>query len=148
MKKDWIATDPTYQIYKAMLARCLYPSQHNYPRYGGRGIKVCDRWRHSFAAFLQDMGERPSPDLTLDRKDSDRDYTPENCRWSTVIQQNRNRRNTPFLECAGQRRSLAEWAERLGMCYHTLYDRLKRGWSIERALTTTLSGETRELPSL
>lgn len=82
----------TYRIWHGMIARCRYPSMQSYPRYGGRGITVCDRWQgeNGFINFLADMGERPG-DLTLDRVDNDGNYTPENCRWATRSEQQRNK---------------------------------------------------------
>jgi hypothetical protein len=83
---------PTYNSWRAMVERCTYPPHPFYADYGGRGIRVCDRWRHSFAVFLADMGARPVGH-TLDRLDVDGDYEPGNCRWSTVKQQRWNRRD-------------------------------------------------------
>jgi hypothetical protein len=83
---------PTYNSWRAMVERCTYPPHPFYADYGGRGIAVCDRWRHSFAVFLADMGARPVGH-TLDRVDVDVDYEPGNCRWSTVKQQRWNRRD-------------------------------------------------------
>lgn len=83
---------PTHNTWHMMIQRCSNPRAIDYPGYGGRGIAVCDRWR-TFAYFLADMGERP-PGLTLGRIDNDGPYSPENCRWETWEQQNRNSRNT------------------------------------------------------
>ncbi len=82
----------TLESWRQMRARCTQQSHGDYPNYGGRGIRVCERWRESFEAFLQDMGPRPDGH-TLDRKDNDGDYTPENCQWATYTTQNRNSRH-------------------------------------------------------
>lgn len=82
---------PTYNTWRAMLARCRQRNSRNWHNYGGRGIRVCETWQDSFAAFLRDMGERP-PDRTLDRIDPDGHYEPGNCRWSTSTEQEQNKR--------------------------------------------------------
>jgi hypothetical protein len=108
-----------------MRKRCLDPKNHNYARYGGRGIRVCDRWLNSFEAFLHDVGERP-PGTTLDRIDCDRGYEPGNCRWATPKTQARNRRNTITVSVDGSEMPLAEYAEVSGIKYATLFQRMKR----------------------
>jgi hypothetical protein len=118
-----------------MWTRCTNPNQRAWAGYGGRGIKVCDRWK-DFQLFLADMGERPES-CTLDRLDNDGDYCPENCQWQTLARQSRNKRNTLSLTYAGRTQPLADWAEELGMVYGTLYNRLHvYGWTAERALST------------
>lgn len=86
---------PEYAIWCTMKARCYNPNQKEHKYYGARGIKVCERWRTSFANFIQDMGRRPDPKLQLDRANNDGDYEPANCRWVTKSEQMKNRR--PFL---------------------------------------------------
>lgn len=107
----------------------------SWPHYGGRGIKVCDRWL-SFENFFADMGHSPNG-LSLDRINNDGDYCPENCRWATDIEQHRNRSDNTYWTHDGKTRPIAEWAEVIGINKHTLADRVsKSGWSIEQALTT------------
>lgn len=127
---------PEYRAWSDMKKRCLSPSSHNYSRYGGRGITICDRWVHSFEAFLEDMGLRPSAAHSLDREDNDGPYDKKNCRWATKKEQNRNRACTPRLEFRGELISLPDLADRIGCSRAMLQDRLKRGWSVERAATT------------
>lgn len=124
---------PIHNAWMQMIERCSRPSNHKWPQYGGRGVKVCDRWR-DFANFYADMGPRPEG-MTLERVDVNGDYCPENCRWATQKEQQRNRRNNVLVEFNGERRCLAEWAEALGMRQHTLAWRLRAGWSVLRAFT-------------
>lgn len=83
---------PTWMAWRSMIQRCCYPSQQSYPRYGGRGITICEQWRYDFAAFLADVGEKPGPEYSLGRIDNDGNYEPGNVRWETVGQQAKNRR--------------------------------------------------------
>ena|SRR5688572_24668095 len=83
---------PTYQIWQSMIQRCTNPNALNYKYYGGRGITVCERWM-KFENFLEDMGERPAPDLSLDRINNDGNYEPSNCEWTFLEIQNSNRRS-------------------------------------------------------
>lgn len=109
-----------------MMSRC---NNKNHPRfidYGGRGIKVCERW-HDFAKFYEDMGEPPHK-ASIDRKDNDRDYEPDNCRWASTGEQNRNRRNNIYVDGV----PLKDWAASQGLPYSTAYHRYKRNFTLEQ----------------
>ncbi len=118
-----------------MKQRCYNPRFHKYADYGARGIKVCERWRDSFEAFLGDMGPKPSPRHTLDRKENDGDYTPENCRWATSLEQGANKRSNVRLEYDGRTQSISEWARELGIKAGTISYRIRKGWSVAETLT-------------
>jgi len=97
---------------------------------------MCDRWRDDFAAFLADMGRKPSSKYSIDRIDNDGPYSPENCRWATQSQQSRNRRDRVLVTFNGQSMLLIDWAAKLGIKIETLHCRLyKYGWDVERAMT-------------
>jgi len=132
-----------YRIWQCMLTRCYNPDRANWQDYGGRGIKVCDRWRESFENFYADMGEPPTPKHTLDRyPDNGGDYGPNNCRWATMSQQARNRRSTRMIEYQGRTMAISDWADEYGIKLACLTGRLNNGWDIEKALTTPV-GSTR-----
>jgi hypothetical protein len=115
-----------YGSWCAMKARCCNPKTPHFHLYGGRGITVCDRWLNSFENFLADMGAKPSKAHSLDRIDNSRGYEPGNCRWATGTMQCRNRRDNRVIEFGGAKRTVAEWAERLGVKYFTLMMRIRR----------------------
>jgi hypothetical protein len=119
-------------LWADMIQRCTNPNVAKYPIYGGRGIRVCERWRE-FANFLADMGE-PPPGLTLDRIDTNGNYEPGNCRWLDQRGQQNNRRNNRLLTFNGKTLGITEWSRRSGVYRHTIRRRLERGWPIERAL--------------
>lgn len=126
---------PLYCVWEGIKQRCHNPNAHAYEIYGGRGIKVCERWQNS-RNFIADMSPRP-PGTELDRIDNDGSYSPENCRWATKKENNRNRRDNRMLTFRGETKPLVVWAEELGLTYGALSVRLSRlGWSVERALTT------------
>lgn len=125
---------PEYRAWLAMKARCYNPRTRRFDRYGGRGIAVCDRWRDSFAAFLADMGRKPTPSHSVDRIDNDGNYEPANCRWATRAEQQRNNNRTHHLTHQGRTMCLQDWADELGIQPTTLRGRIAAGWPIERAL--------------
>ena len=129
--KHGMARSKTYRSWRGMRRRCEEESNTSFNQYGERGIKVCDRWQE-FSAFFEDMGERPEG-ATLDRIDPNGDYEPGNCRWATVTQQMRNRRNTVFVEYGGKKQPLVEVCEMLGVPYQKAWRRMQRGYSVEEA---------------
>lgn len=136
MTKHGLNGTPEYQAWLHMKQRCYSKNFPGYDRYGGRGIVVCDRWVNDPAAFVQDMGPRPSPGHSIDRIDNDGPYAPDNCRWATRTEQARNTRLTTMLEYKGERKPLNTWAEMHGLSFTTVRSRLASGWDVERALTT------------
>jgi hypothetical protein len=115
-----------------MKRRCNNPNAENYPYYGGQGIGVCERWE-SFENFLHDMGPKPL-NMTLDRKDSNGNYEPANCRWATNAEQANNTSRNVILEKDGKKMTVSQWAKELGVNQASINLRLRRGWSAEQAL--------------
>lgn len=126
-------SSPTYKSWHMMKQRCTNPKNTQYHDYGGRGISMCPSWV-SFDQFLHDMGERPQG-TTLDRKDNSLGYNPDNCRWATKSEQQRNRRTNVRLTLGSETMILIDWAARIGITPHALIGRLKR-WPLEKALMT------------
>lgn len=125
-----------YRAWQTMRLRCLNPANPAYGSYGGRGITVCERWRNDFNAFLADVGRKPSPKHEIDRIDNDGSYQPGNVRWVTRSENDRNRRNTTWVEYRGGRRRLIDLCEQFGIGTDTARCRLRAGWSVERAIET------------
>ncbi len=128
-----------YQAWNNARTRCYNSKTKNYKDYGGRGITMCKAWRESFNAFLADMGAAPSPKHTLDRRNNDSNYEPSNCSWELKKVQCRNKRTNFYVQFAGITCPLIEHCERLGLPYKTIHARIKRGWTIAKALTTNVA---------
>lgn len=125
-----------WSIWRGMRARCSNASHPGYSRYGGRGISICERWQMSFENFFSDMGFPPTDKHTLERRNNDGNYCPENCEWATPRQQARNRVDNRKITYNGVTQCLAAWAAQAGLSSQRLQARIKESWSIERALTT------------
>lgn len=124
---------PMYRTWAGMLSRCRNPNDMWYHRYGGRGIKVCERW-HDFANFYADVGDRPEGH-TLDRIDNNGGYTPENVRWATHVQQAKTKTQTDrYIAALGKTRTVTEWARKIGVDPGVIHMRLHRGWTEEQAV--------------
>lgn len=128
---------PEYTSWASMRSRCNNPHNKRFAIYGGRGIMVCERWDKDFVAFLADMGERPTPNHSLDRIDVNGNYEPENCRWATRLEQAHNMRKNVVLSAFGRTMVLAAWAKESGVPNTTLWRRVKQGFSPEDAMTLT-----------
>lgn len=119
--------------YKSMVNRCTDPRCAAFPDYGARGISVCDRWLNSFEAFIADMGLKPSPSHSIERRNVDGNYAPDNCHWAEAIEQANNKRNTFWVTFRGRRMSLAEFGRETGIRSHTLRLRLLSGMTADEA---------------
>lgn len=139
-KKQGASVQPEYYIWSSMHQRCTNPKASQYEDYGGRGIKVCERW-NLFDNFIADMGTRPEGKYpsgramyTIERKNGNKDYSPDNCIWATYRTQSINRRSGRIVTYLGETLPLAVFVERSGLDYKIVHQRIERGWSIERAL--------------
>ena len=126
-----------------MKQRCNNVNNQAYDRYGGRGIKVCDRWE-KFENFLEDMGE-PIKGMTLDRKDNDGNYELDNCHWVDMKAQSNNRSSNHLLTHNDETKTISQWAELVDIAQHTIRQRIKDGWTVERTLTARPSSNNRKV---
>lgn len=138
-----MAHRPEYGAWKAMTRRCSHSEDAGYANYGGRGITVCDAWQESFPTFYAEMGPRPGPGYTLERKNNDGPYEETNCVWATQLQQGRNRRTNRLLTYNGMTQCVTAWADELHIHPGTIRSRLRSGWSDERTLTTPVESKYR-----
>lgn len=139
-KKHGMTGSKLFIVWVGIRDRCRNERARAYKNYGGRGIRFADRW-NDFATFREDILREIGdvvPGLSLDRIDNDGHYEPGNVRWATRTQQNRNRRGNVFLECNGEKMTMAEWSERTGIRIGTLWKRIADGWSVERSLTVPI----------
>lgn len=134
--KDGRTNTRLYRIYNNMKNRCYNERSNSYKNYGGRGITVCDEWKNDFKAFYDwaiTHGYRD--DLSIDRIDNDKGYSPDNCRWVTNYVQSNNTRRNNLITLNGETHTLKEWADHFGISEKTVRDRLKRGWSVGKSFT-------------
>lgn len=126
-----------YGIWAGMKTRCFNPNEKKYKCYGGRGIGMCDEWKNDFTSFaLWAVGNGYSESLSIDRINPNEGYNPQNCRWCDMKTQQNNRTNNHRLEYNGETHTIAEWAKITGIKRHTIDQRIRYGWTIERILTT------------
>lgn len=142
MESDWnkthgLAHTRIYKIWSDMKARCSNPKDTHFREYGARGITVCQEWQDDFMTFYNwSMTNGYTNELTLDRIDNNKGYSPNNCKYATRREQANNRRSNHFLTFNNETHSLSDWSRIMGIKYNALRNRIRRNWSIERALTT------------
>ena len=136
--KHNLSNHRTYKIWVNMKSRCYKKIAVNYNRYGGRGIKVCDEWQEFQPFYNWAINNGYRDDLTLDRIDVNGNYEPNNCRWLSVKEQNRNTRANRLITYKGETHCVAEWSEILGINVKLIYDRLRKNWTIEEVFETPL----------
>lgn len=138
-----------YGIRKKMIERCYDETCDRYKDYGGRGIKICDEWMDDFDEFADwSKANGYQLGLTIDRINNDGNYEPDNCRWITKREQNRNKRTNKIVEYNGVEKPLVEWCEELGLKYDPIHNRLEKGWSVEDAFNTPLASEYESFASI
>lgn len=129
---------PEHNTWKSMKQRCYNPKCSEYHYYGGRGIKICERWLNDTKLFYEDMGPRPSATHSIDRIDVNGDYCPENCRWASVDEQANNKRNTIMLTINKETKTAKEWSVLLNITLKNIYNRKNLGWTDEEILLTPI----------
>lgn len=130
-----LSRTPEYRIWHGMVQRTCNPNNPSYKNYGGRGITIFPLWRRSFKAFIDNVGQRPSSLHTIERIDNNKGYEPNNVKWDTRHNQNRNHRRNHMITFNGETLCIKDWAIRLGLGIHAINYRLQK-WPIELALTT------------
>ena len=146
--KHGLSKTRLHRIWHSMYCRCYYPTTNQYKNYGGRGIKVCEQWKHieGFVRFYNWAINNGYEDhLSLDRIDNNGDYCPENCRWVTKKEQSNHRTNNVLYTFNGETKTSKQWCEIYGISQTTFRDRLNRGWSLEQALTISTKGTHRKV---
>lgn len=132
---------PEYKIWAYTKARCYNKKHKNYNDYGGRGIIVCERWLNSFKNFYEDMGKRPSDKHSIERKNNNLNYSPENCYWATRKEQANNRRSNHLIEYKGRTQTVSMWADEIGIDKKHLLIRIN-SWGIEKAFNEPIKKPT------
>lgn len=137
-----------YNVYMSMKKRCNNPTHPAYPDYGGRGITICEEW-NTFEAFCDwalttgyDENAKHG-ECTIERIDNSKGYSPDNCRWVNMLEQSNNKRNNRFLTFQGKTQTVTQWSRECGFRENVLYQRLAKGWSVEKALSTPQRYNTR-----
>ena len=142
-KTHGMSKTPEYRIWTGITKRCTNPKHKDFHLWGGKGIKVCERWSRDFANFYADMGPKPSPAHQIDRINSDLNYSPDNCRWATPLEQSLNTTKVKKIVFLGETMSVRQFAKRISRSYFTIYDWIvRRGHSVEEVLDLISSKRT------
>lgn len=147
-KKHGLSKTRLHNIWHSMYCRCYYPSTNQYKNYGGKGIEVCEEWKNAegFVNFYEwAINNGYDEKLTLDRIDNEKNYCPENCRWSTSKFQSNHKTNNVYYTFKNKTQTAKQWCEEYGILQTTLNDRLKRGWTFEQTLTIPTKGKYRKV---
>lgn len=138
-----------YDIWSGIKKRCFNEKCERYSDYGGRGITMCDEWANDFDTFA-DWGKENGYELglSIDRIDNDGNYEPSNCKWSTCLEQGRNKRDNKYVEYKGELKALSEWCDILNLKYDTIHARIEKGWDIETAFTKPIATEKESFSSI
>jgi len=129
------SNSPEYNVWYSMVGRCEDPKNRSYADYGGRGIKVCDSWKSDIRNFIDSMGI-PIPGMTIERKNNNGDYCPENCIWIPRSEQSRNRRNNVWITYNGETKLKGDWCKELGLNNANWDQKIRNGWTVEEILGT------------
>lgn len=146
--KHGLSKTRLHRIWHSMYCRCYYKSTNQYKNYGGKGIKVCEEWKHmkgflNFYNWAINNGYKEN--LTLDRIDNNKDYSPNNCKWSTSKEQSNHKTNNVYYTFKGKTQTSKQWCNEYKISQTTLNDRLKRGWTLEQALTISTKGNYKKV---
>lgn len=136
--KHGMSLTPVYKVWIGIVQRCTDKNYTYYHNYGGRGIKVCDRWLNSFDDFYSDMGDIPNG-MTIERKDNNKGYSKDNCKWATWTEQNNNKRSNINIKIGENTKTVTQWAKHLGINKSTIYSRVRLGWGIKDAITIPIA---------
>ena len=126
---------PEYKAWINIIKRCTDKGGIDFELYGGRGIKICDEWRHNFPEFFKHIGKRPSKKYTVERIDNNKGYKPGNVKWATSVEQANNKRSNRLITFEGITMTLAQWGKHSNINYWTLKTRLQRDWPFSRAIS-------------
>ena len=145
LTKHGLYKHPLHIVWGNMISRCYYPKNIGYRNYGGRGITVCDEWRNDFYSFhLWATSNGYKKSLTIDRIDNNKGYNPDNCRWVNQKEQCNNKNSNHTLTYSGITKTISQWSDELNIKVVTIQDRIHRGWSDERIITTPLQKSPKE----